>query len=1677
MAHYPNGGQYYRPGSSQQEQGSAGYQTASYGRRPSYDTTDEAAFAADGRAHGYGSMGPAPPRPPRRGTNPVRQDAELFIGADPSANPPFDAPSTPQRADFGQYHPAPPTPNHRNAYNPRQYSPPVQIPNPQQYGGVNRTQYNPVASQPTYNPAAYADPSLGRGSSIASRGYGHSPTAYSTSPTAQFPSPSAHRPSTADPHLSPTSSASRHAGYTPPAPPPVPVPPHADGAMMQSWHDPTARRPSAAQMHSLHNNPLPSPPVHQGYHHGATRHDERRSPSSYHSNPLPPTPGAIPTEYSPQRMNTSGRHPQSRPLPGPPLEEEEHQGYFDETNGLQAPCNEALFDEVENAVMNAGVSPRGDAPVNGDRGEPPFYASLAGGLTTTNGHPPYEEYVDSDPEAAYGVAMLQEQDNGFFTSYMPQVPAQPGFESDQQSDGSFPGVDVSTFDGTGAAVLGTYGMTPTESASSTALLDRSQSQTHTMSSSGSMRQSGETSDVDYDPYMRVSGAARTDTFGTGGFADPTMSRRRSYDEGDETSLMNQAAGEPPDMFYHPGMPTRPLPPPPVGDQSFHQGMNYQYDANRVPFPSSHDYISTPSGATVPRSTSLVSHSTTQQTIPPIRSKTDAEERRLRSTQMRAPALYEKTDSSGDNLTPPTGSTITLDLPALPTGKRFSPSKLTPRDFAKCSEPWALSSIISWLRMMAEGESDLKEHLITDGLVALFTHKVPTMNVADAEYLAAQVVEEMYKVGTLEHVEEWLKFKPATTSGVIYQLTGSGCYASKLHDVHTPGRCYAHHCQRTLKKIDLRAQPSVKQTPDWATFYKLKKEDLEGVNQKEVTRQNMLHEIVTTEDNYMESLNVLRIVYRDHLMQMQPPVIPPKKLKWFIRDVFGKLEPVIGANEEHLLPQLKYRQQEQGPWIVGFSDIFREWIRKAKSAYIEYAAAFPYATFLIRQESERNILFRSFLDQARANKMSNKLAWDNYLKSPITRLQHIGLLLNTALKKTPDGEEKKNLKIAIDEIKQVTLECDARVADMTRKVDLTDLQTKLILRPGMQRVELNLNHLGRELIYKGDLQRMGGTRYTWLEVHALLFDHYLVLAKTVLHREPEGGPKQERYDVSRLPIPMDLLVLESSNDDPVVRSSVKGVSSVSTASTRPESRLRAGSNASPAPLSHASTNSSLNSGLTSSSANKGMVVNTVLESPKDEKIMYPFRIKHLGKEVYTLFAPSAQNRQEWCEKILEAKTRHAASLFAQNAEPFRLRVMADAAFAYDGGSAGSSSITIKGTPLDRAIDEVENRYANTGRPGPICRAKVNCATAFMQPNGKSMVAVGTDFGVFISEVDNPRGWVRAISMSKVTQISVLEEFSIMLLIADKALIAYHLDLVCPVGGVPPSDSSRRAPQKLSGSRDVGFFATGKMKDRTLVFYKKREGLSSTFKVLEPVFQKSTEKKSRFLRTGRTDFFREYDDFYIPTECFGLNLFHSSLAISTSKGFEVLTLDKKQPWSVPDLRQPHVATINQRLQNLSPLGMFRLSDAEFLLCYEECAVYCNKHGDVSRSVIMEFVGKARSAALYGPYVLLFDPDFVEVRNAQNGRLRQVIPGREVKCLDDGEGLGGTWAAAGVAPTLANGANGSGTGMGSGGYLEQSQSGGANAGSSCPRRTVKLAMQHPRHERCQIVVELLLNEGQRD
>ena len=1139
----------------------------------------------------------------------------------------------------------------------------------------------------------------------------------------------------------------------------------------------------------------PEPPAHQPQTNGL--YNKRPSVSHGRALPVPPVQQDLPI-IPPRRTDTLTRHPQARPLPGPPVDAEPDVHTSDD-----------VLKELETAVMDtqasfnrrhssrASHSSSSHLRLSPDEQHTHTNDNVAAGINVN-----YDAYShDSDAEAEAGLAMMQmaeEEERALAErqrerlegrtrretnasimsshsrgSYASTRGPSPGHSpshsprSDLREVEEYTGHDLAGYGGgyQGNIAYGdTYNsedhLDPANGVSGGP--DRSSS---FRSSIMSTEEPAEYDDYEHPPIAyqyanrmhHLPPNARVDAGGTGGLSTPgEHDRRMSWDYGEEGDTyqeqddQGQSGEESPhraaheDLFFHPGM--RPLPPAPVepawnGELSTHlmpagtyrppeqddsHSQMYRYPS----LPASADSHGEPllSPSQVPRSSSL-STPIGPRADAPIRSKTDADRDKYRQQQDFMWHLHNKDLPDVDPAE--AAASMALDLPDIPTGRRkkFNPAKLSSEQFKKCPEPWALSSILGWVRDLSEDEPYLREQIIVDAIVALFTHKVPTMNIADAETLAARVVSSMIEEKALVKEEEWVKFGGGRLSGVLFQLTGTGCYSAKLHltemhiqDTDSFGRCYSHHCMRTLKKVNLKAQMMApqKKIEDWVTFYKVPKETWESYPKKEVDRQNNLHEIVTTEDAYIGQLDVLRELYRDQLAKMNPAIIGPKRLPKFLNDVFGKVDAVKKVNEDFLLAQLKYRQKEQGPFIAGFSDIFREWIRKAKTVYIDYAATFPTANYYVRKEAERNVHFKAFLNQVRDHKMSNRLSWDTFLKAPITRIQRYTLLLATVHKNmTKDSEEKSNLAQAIEEIKVVALECDNKVGEMNKKADLMELAAKLQLRPEMKKeVELNLEHLGREIIFRGDLQRPGTRTRFLVDTHAILFDHYFVLAKSFTTRDPSRTIKYERYDVSKLPIPMDLLALESTDDDPVVRSAMRGVTNVA-----------------PGQAVAAPTNGA---GAGGSATGAAMVLDN-----KDDNILYPFKIKHLGKTgTYTLYASSPQNRRDWCEKIIEAKTKHAAALFSQNAEPFRLRVLADTAFAYSDQTVGSKSVTIKGTPLYRAIKGVEKQYKDSGpRPLPICRSTVNCATVFQQPPGRMMCAIGTDFGVFMSDLSNPRGWYR------------------------------------------------------------------------------------------------------------------------------------------------------------------------------------------------------------------------------------------------------------------------------------------------------------------------------------------------
>jgi len=365
-----------------------------------------------------------------------------------------------------------------------------------------------------------------------------------------------------------------------------------------------------------------------------------------------------------------------------------------------------------------------------------------------------------------------------------------------------------------------------------------------------------------------------------------------------------------------------------------------------------------------------------------------------------------------------------------------------------------------------------------------------------------------------------------------------------------------------------------------------------------------------------------------------------------------------------------------------------------------------------------------------------------------------------------------------------------------------------------------------------------------------------------------------------------------------------------------------------------------------------------DGPSNSKKRYPFYLKHLGRPCSNaLFASTRSSRDGWCENIMAAKSNFAQHLIEQKAEPFHIKILSDVTFGKDPLQPLKRSMKIPGSPLDVAMKELALQYV----PEIKYWERVTCATSFIY-HGKRVVAVGTTEGVTMCDTLFPRKWWGLLPLPGVTQLYMIKEHNVLVILASHALWIYNNYAVCDYlnswGGpfeVPKKAASTQPRGEcITGKETVDFFVCGMMKDRILIFYSLKEGLHSTFKVgsLSKVFDGanlgqvleiypskpkgklglSLLGSSKSLNDAANLSVREFDEFYIPAICSGLNLFTSSIAVLTSKGLEVLTLDRKVPTSVPSQGNGDNSDLEHQVSKEQPLGMFRISDESFFCCYK-------------------------------------------------------------------------------------------------------------------------------------------------
>ena len=241
----------------------------------------------------------------------------------------------------------------------------------------------------------------------------------------------------------------------------------------------------------------------------------------------------------------------------------------------------------------------------------------------------------------------------------------------------------------------------------------------------------------------------------------------------------------------------------------------------------------------------------------------------------------------------------------------------------------------------------------------------------------------------------------------------------------------------------------------------------------------------------------------------------------------------------------------------------------------------------------------------------------------------------------------------------------------------------------------------------------------------------------------------------------------------------------------------------------------------------------------------------------------------------------------------------------------------------------------------------------------------------------------------TQIDVLEEYQLLLVLSQKSLLSY------PLSALNPNEPAlAKRPKKIQSH--CNFFRTGICLGRHLVCCVKSSALSTTIKVFEPNDAMSKGKKQKGFKMFNSgqDELKAFKEFYIPTESSSIHFLKSKLCVACARGFEVVSLETLETQSLLDQADTSLDFV-ARKENVRPIHIERLN-GEFLLNYSEFSFFVNRNGWRARpDWRIDWEGQPQSFSLSYPWILAFEPNFIEIRNIETNAVH-IVPHRNIRML---------------------------------------------------------------------------------
>ncbi|TIC16141.1 hypothetical protein E3Q10_00319 [Wallemia mellicola] len=393
----------------------------------------------------------------------------------------------------------------------------------------------------------------------------------------------------------------------------------------------------------------------------------------------------------------------------------------------------------------------------------------------------------------------------------------------------------------------------------------------------------------------------------------------------------------------------------------------------------------------------------------------------------------------------------------------------------------------------------------------------------------------------------------------------------------------------------------------------------------------------------------------------------------------------------------------------------------------------------------------------------------------------------------------------------------------------------------------------------------------------------------------------------------------------------------------------------------------------------------------EREVHGMVLKHVGNgKEYKLYASTASERDTWKFKISEAIAIRRTFIEAN-----KLIV----------------SKTLTNSIFQQSVLSQADKYEKSGSN------RINSASMFKW-GSRNYVSLATSSGVYIGYEDDKESYRKVIGLKGVEGVTVLSQYSLMILLVEGQLYGYDLEEICPTSSRGPKRKFGRI-RLCSSSEKVTYYKVGSTigKSAIITYVSHKVLHKSTAQFFEPLpvnaRLQAYQDVNRVKKPKREVWIREVmPALSLQTTGIATVLFpfpsskHVAVidegvlrVLDPTNSNRMLTLPRLHGHNYQVFKDRHqarqyqlnIANISDQISRgkLKPIELFTVKSGEYIMIFDTLGLYVNEKGVPLKSAnVLRWNGTVNNAAIEGNLLLLFCETFIEIRDKRTGKLSQII-----------------------------------------------------------------------------------------